>query len=246
MSQAGADPYSIPLERIDVSDAELFETDTHWGYFERLRKEDPVHYCAASEFGPYWSVTRYARRRARREEPRDLLVGAQHRDRRSRSRLPARGGLHHDGRRPARRPSQGGAAGRLAAQSDRARAADPRSGCARSSTGCRSARPSTGSIASRSSSPPACSRRSSTSRTRSAASSRSGPTWRRRARSLVGSGDATEEERRAALMECLAEFTALWKQRENRPPTRAARLRHGARERRGDARHGARSTTSGR
>jgi cytochrome P450 len=58
--QAGADPSSIPLDRIDVSDAELFETDTHWGYFERLRREDPVHYCAQSDFGPYWSVTRYA------------------------------------------------------------------------------------------------------------------------------------------------------------------------------------------
>ncbi|MBY0279032.1 cytochrome P450 [Candidatus Binatia bacterium] len=57
--QAGADPYSIPLERIDVSDSELFETDTHWGYFERLRREDPVHYCPASDFGPFWSVTRY-------------------------------------------------------------------------------------------------------------------------------------------------------------------------------------------
>jgi len=58
--QAGADPYAIPLERIDVSDSELFETDTQWGYFERLRKEDPVHYCARSDFGPYWSVTKYA------------------------------------------------------------------------------------------------------------------------------------------------------------------------------------------
>lgn len=57
--QAGADPYSIPLDRIDVSDSELFETDTHWGYFERLRNEDPVHLCAASDFGPYWSVTKY-------------------------------------------------------------------------------------------------------------------------------------------------------------------------------------------
>ena len=57
--QAGADPYSIPLDRIDVSDSELFETDTLWGYFERLRKEDPVHYCAKSDFGPYWSVTRF-------------------------------------------------------------------------------------------------------------------------------------------------------------------------------------------
>ncbi|MDJ0786765.1 MAG: cytochrome P450 [Myxococcota bacterium] len=57
--QAGADPYSIPLDQIDVSDGELFETDTHWGFFERLRKEDPVHYCAESEFGPYWSVTKF-------------------------------------------------------------------------------------------------------------------------------------------------------------------------------------------
>jgi cytochrome P450 len=57
--QAGADPYSIPLEKIDVSDSEIFETDTLWGYFERLRNEAPVHYCAESEFGPYWSVTRF-------------------------------------------------------------------------------------------------------------------------------------------------------------------------------------------
>jgi cytochrome P450 len=57
--QAGADPKSIPLDKIDVSDAELFETDTLWGYFARLREEDPVHYCAESEFGPYWSVTKF-------------------------------------------------------------------------------------------------------------------------------------------------------------------------------------------
>ena len=57
--QAGADPYSIPLDQIDPSDSELFETDTMWGYFERLRAEDPVHYCSDSLFGPYWSVTRY-------------------------------------------------------------------------------------------------------------------------------------------------------------------------------------------
>jgi len=57
--QAGADPWSVPIEKIDVSDSELFATDTHWGWFERLRKEDPVHYCAESEFGPYWSVTTF-------------------------------------------------------------------------------------------------------------------------------------------------------------------------------------------
>jgi cytochrome P450 len=28
-------------------------------YFERLRREDPVHYCANSKFGPYWSITKF-------------------------------------------------------------------------------------------------------------------------------------------------------------------------------------------
>ena len=53
------DPYAIPLENIDVSNPHIFQQDAHWGYFERLRREDPVHYCRDSQFGPYWSVTRY-------------------------------------------------------------------------------------------------------------------------------------------------------------------------------------------
>src|SRR5436190_23606758 len=51
--------YSIPLEDIDVSHPELFRTDTFWPYFDRLRKEAPVHHCKDSIFGPYWSVTKY-------------------------------------------------------------------------------------------------------------------------------------------------------------------------------------------
>ena len=54
-----ADPYSVPLEAIDVSQAALFENDKHWPYFERLRNEDPVHFCPDSMFGPYWSVTKF-------------------------------------------------------------------------------------------------------------------------------------------------------------------------------------------
>jgi len=57
--QAHVDPASIPLDEIDVSDLELWTTDTHWKYFERLRNEDPVHYCADGAFGPYWSVTKF-------------------------------------------------------------------------------------------------------------------------------------------------------------------------------------------
>jgi len=50
---------SIPLERLDPSVAERFRDDTHWAVFERLRDEAPVHYTAASRFGPFWSVTRF-------------------------------------------------------------------------------------------------------------------------------------------------------------------------------------------
>ncbi len=51
---------AIPLEAFDPGDPELFRTDTFWPYFDRLRREAPVHYCKDSMFGPYWSVTRYA------------------------------------------------------------------------------------------------------------------------------------------------------------------------------------------
>src|SRR5580658_1901446 len=54
-----ADPYLIPLEKIDVSNPDLHQQNVVGAYFKRLRKEDPVHYCADSPLGPYWSVTKY-------------------------------------------------------------------------------------------------------------------------------------------------------------------------------------------
>jgi len=51
--------YSLPLEAFDPGDPELFKTDSFWPYFDRLRQEEPVHYCKDSMFGPYWSVTKY-------------------------------------------------------------------------------------------------------------------------------------------------------------------------------------------
>ena len=49
----------IPLDQIDVGDPQLFQDGNIWPYFERLRREDPVHYCGKSAFGPYWSITKY-------------------------------------------------------------------------------------------------------------------------------------------------------------------------------------------
>ena len=51
--------WAIPLAELDVSGGYLFEDDTVGMYFERLREQAPVHYCARSRFGPYWSVTTY-------------------------------------------------------------------------------------------------------------------------------------------------------------------------------------------
>src|SRR5262245_50103328 len=49
----------ISLAEIDVSHVDLYETDTMWPYFERLRREAPVHFCRDSHHGPYWSLTRF-------------------------------------------------------------------------------------------------------------------------------------------------------------------------------------------
>ena len=51
--------YSTPLEALHPGDPTLFRTDSHWPVLERLRKEDPVHYTPDSEYGPYWSITKY-------------------------------------------------------------------------------------------------------------------------------------------------------------------------------------------
>ncbi|MEO8318176.1 MAG: cytochrome P450 [Bradyrhizobium sp.] len=47
------------LTSIDVSDPHLYQDDTWHDLFAQLRRDDPVHYCESSPFGPYWSVTRY-------------------------------------------------------------------------------------------------------------------------------------------------------------------------------------------
>ena len=59
MQAARAQAYATPLERIDVSDVTRFQDDTIWPWFQRLREEDPVHWCADGPFGPYWSVTKF-------------------------------------------------------------------------------------------------------------------------------------------------------------------------------------------
>ncbi len=51
--------YAMPLSDFHVGNPELFRSNTLWPYFERLRKEEPVHWCSTSPVGNYWSVTKY-------------------------------------------------------------------------------------------------------------------------------------------------------------------------------------------
>jgi len=51
--------WSLPIEDLDPSQADLFTSGAHHEYFRRLRLEDPVHYTKNSAFGPYWSITRF-------------------------------------------------------------------------------------------------------------------------------------------------------------------------------------------
>jgi len=50
---------AIPIDEIDVSRPSLFQQDTIGLFFDRLRKEEPVHYCRESHVGPFWSITKF-------------------------------------------------------------------------------------------------------------------------------------------------------------------------------------------
>jgi cytochrome P450 len=54
-----SDAYSLPLDAIDVSDPKLYQNDIYHPYFERLRREDPVHWTQDGMYGSFWSVTKF-------------------------------------------------------------------------------------------------------------------------------------------------------------------------------------------
>ena len=59
-SLVGKDPYAMPIEQIDLSHPGIWQANEYLPFMERLRKEEPVHYCPESAVGPYWSVMKYA------------------------------------------------------------------------------------------------------------------------------------------------------------------------------------------
>jgi cytochrome P450 len=216
--QAGADPWSIPLAKIDVADPELYETDTHWGWFARLRQEDPVHWCAESDFGPYWSVTRYAEVVDVEKHPeiyssaRSIVIGDPDPSFPLSPGFIAMDGEQHQAHRKVVQPvaSPRNLAVLEPLIRDRVReildalpVGEPFDWVDRVSIEL-----TTGMLATLFDFPYAERRKLTRWSDMATASPKQ-----------VGSSEATEEQRRAELMECLAEFTELWRQREKRPPT---------------------------
>jgi len=216
--QAGADPYSIPLDRIDVSDSELFETDTHWGYFERLRKEDPVHYCRQSDFGPYWSVTKYEDVVHVEKHPetfssaRSIVVGDPDPNFPLEAGFITMDGPTHDAHRKVVQPVAAPRNIVFLEPLIRERIGEILEQLPVGETfdwvDRVSIEVTTGMLATLFNFPYEQRRKLTFWSDMATASTQ-----------MVGAAGVTEEERRAALMECLEVFTRLWKERENTTPT---------------------------
>lgn len=58
-SMVGRDPYAMPLAEIDLSHPGIWQANEFLPFLDRLRHEEPVHYCRDSAVGPYWSVLKY-------------------------------------------------------------------------------------------------------------------------------------------------------------------------------------------
>ena len=59
LRKAREEAYATPLAQFHPGAPRLFQDDTLWPWFERLRKEEPVHYCTNAPIEPYWSVVKY-------------------------------------------------------------------------------------------------------------------------------------------------------------------------------------------
>ena len=57
--RAHAAAWDGPIETLNPARAAAFRDDAQWAFFDRLRKEDPVHWTPESNYGGFWSITKY-------------------------------------------------------------------------------------------------------------------------------------------------------------------------------------------
>ena len=54
-----AEIQAAPIETLNPAQPSLFRDDAIWPYFERLRREDPVHFTPDSDLAAHWAITKY-------------------------------------------------------------------------------------------------------------------------------------------------------------------------------------------
>ena len=54
-----ADPETVPLDALNPGSGDWFEQNKELAVFDRLRRDDPVHFTAESQFGAYWSLCNF-------------------------------------------------------------------------------------------------------------------------------------------------------------------------------------------
>ena len=59
LAAAREEAYATPLDTLDMSDPKRFAAGKQLPFFERLRKEAPVHFQPNGLYGPFWSITTY-------------------------------------------------------------------------------------------------------------------------------------------------------------------------------------------
>ena len=74
---AREEAYATPLKDFHPGAPRLFRDDTLWPWFERLRAEEPVHYCTNAPIEPYWSRDQVQRHHACRHQSRHLFSSDQ-------------------------------------------------------------------------------------------------------------------------------------------------------------------------
>jgi cytochrome P450 len=58
-AKAREEAYACPIETLNPAQPQLFQNDAMWPYFERLRREDPIHFTPDGDFAAHWAVTKY-------------------------------------------------------------------------------------------------------------------------------------------------------------------------------------------
>ena len=54
-----AEAFAMPIDQIDIVNPHWFQNDTIGHFFERLRRDDPVHLFESERLGRVWAVTKY-------------------------------------------------------------------------------------------------------------------------------------------------------------------------------------------